>query len=180
MFIWMPPFSPHRPPELQAGGAPPGDGGVPGRGRRDAPGIQRRGLQRNERRHVLTGPGDGAVPVKRPVPGYHLPVQLGRRAGGHPGLTHDQLRRFHQRHYHPSNAFFYTYGDLPLDEHLAFIHDKILSHFTAIDPQTEVPSQKRWKDPRVVTYTYPLDPATTRQKIPGVRGLAVRRYQEHL
>ncbi len=75
-----------------------------------------------------------------------------------PALTHDQLRRFHQRHYHPSNAFFYTYGDLPLEDHLAFIHDKILSHFTAIDPKTEVPSQKRWKDPRRVTYTYPLDP----------------------
>jgi len=83
-------------------------------------------------------------------------------SGGEPAdipiLTHDQLRGFHQRHYHPSNAFFYTYGSLPLEAHLAFIHDKILSLFTAIDPQTEVPSQKRWKEPRGVTYTYPLDP----------------------
>ncbi|MEN8244436.1 MAG: insulinase family protein, partial [Thermodesulfobacteriota bacterium] len=75
-----------------------------------------------------------------------------------PALTHEQLCRFHQRHYHPSNAFFYTYGNLSLDAHLAFIHDKILSRFTAIDPKTEVASQKRWKDPRVVSYTYPLDP----------------------
>ena len=75
-----------------------------------------------------------------------------------PALTHDQLRRFHQRHYHPSNAFFYTYGNLPLEEHLAFIDDKILSQFTTIDPKTDVPSQPRWKDPKVVTYAYPLDP----------------------
>ena len=75
-----------------------------------------------------------------------------------PALTHDQLCGFHQRHYHPSNAFFYTYGNLPLEEHLAFIHEKILIHFNPIDPNTAVPRQKRWKDPRVVTYTYPLDP----------------------
>ena len=75
-----------------------------------------------------------------------------------PALTHDQLRRFHQRHYHPSNAFFYTYGDMPLKDHLAFIQDKILSRFTAIDPKTTVPSQERWQEPRTATYTYPLDP----------------------
>ena len=75
-----------------------------------------------------------------------------------PWLTHEQLCRFHQRHYHPSNAFFYTYGNLPLAEHLAFIDEKILSHFTAIDPKTDVPSQTRWKDPKIVTYAYPLDP----------------------
>ena len=29
-----------------------------------------------------------------------------------PTLTHDQLKEFHRRHYHPGNAFFYTYGNL--------------------------------------------------------------------
>ncbi|MBW2176145.1 MAG: insulinase family protein [Deltaproteobacteria bacterium] len=74
-----------------------------------------------------------------------------------PALTHDQLRRFHHQHYHPSNAYFYTYGNLPLGEHLAFIHDKILNHYSAIDPKTEVPSQTRWEDSRTATYTYPLE-----------------------
>ncbi|MCG6911292.1 MAG: insulinase family protein [Deltaproteobacteria bacterium] len=75
-----------------------------------------------------------------------------------PNLTHAQLRQFHQRHYHPSNAYFYTYGDLPPGEHLAFIHGKILSHFSAIDPKTEVPSQDRWSESRTVAYAYPLEP----------------------
>jgi hypothetical protein len=84
-----------------------------------------------------------------------------------PTLTHEQLVAFHQRHYHPSNAFFYTYGNLPLKENLAFISDKILSHFDRIDPKTVVPSQPRWTAPREATYYYPLggheDPAKKHQ-----------------
>ncbi len=74
-----------------------------------------------------------------------------------PTLTYEQLVAFHRQHYHPSNAFFYTYGNLPLKEHLGFIHDKILKHFDRIDPGTEVPSQPRWDSQQVATYRYPLD-----------------------
>jgi Zn-dependent M16 (insulinase) family peptidase len=81
-----------------------------------------------------------------------------------PQLTHEQLVAFHQRHYHPSNAFFYTYGDLDLADHLAFIDAQVLSHFTAIDPGTEVPSQARWSAPKQKTYTYPLDKDEDPQK----------------
>ena len=31
-----------------------------------------------------------------------------------PDLTHEQLLAFHAEHYSPANAYFYTYGDLPL------------------------------------------------------------------
>ena len=54
---------------------------------------------------------------------------------------------FHQRHYHPSNAFFYTYGNLPLKEHLAYI-EKILNQFQAIDPKTDVPVPTAMGDPK--------------------------------
>jgi Zn-dependent M16 (insulinase) family peptidase len=74
-----------------------------------------------------------------------------------PSLTWQQLKSFHSRHYHPSNAYFYTYGNLPLKDHLQFIQDKVLNRFTRIDPGTEVPSQPRWRQPRQATYYYPLD-----------------------
>ena len=74
-----------------------------------------------------------------------------------PNLTHEQLVAFHKRHYHPSNAYFFTYGNLPLKDHLNFIEEKILRHFDKIDPQTEVPNQPRWSEPRTVTHFYPLD-----------------------
>lgn len=73
-----------------------------------------------------------------------------------PTLTYDQLVAFHGRHYHPSNAFFYTYGNLPLTEHLNFITNKILNNFERIDPKTDVPPQPRWSKSKKVAYPYPL------------------------
>lgn len=73
-----------------------------------------------------------------------------------PSLTHEQLVAFHGGHYHPSNAFFYTYGNLPLRENIAFISEKILERFERIDPGTAVPAQPRWSAPREATYYYPI------------------------
>ncbi|MEA3416560.1 MAG: insulinase family protein [Thermodesulfobacteriota bacterium] len=73
-----------------------------------------------------------------------------------PSLTYDQLKAFHKRHYHPSNSFFYTYGNMPLKEHLNFIQEKILKKFKRIDPKTDVLSQPRWNKPRKIINKYPL------------------------
>ena len=73
-----------------------------------------------------------------------------------PQLTHQQLKAFHHRYYHPSNAFFYTYGNLPLKEHLHFIHHTILKYFDRIDPETGVLPQARWQKPKIEKAFYPL------------------------
>ncbi len=73
-----------------------------------------------------------------------------------PNLTWEQLKHFHHTHYHPSNAYFYTYGNLPLEDHLAFIDSRVLSGFTKIDPDTEVKPEIRWSEPRKARYTYPI------------------------
>lgn len=43
-------------------------------------------------------------------------------SGGDPqkitDLTYEQLKQFHDEHYHPSNAKVFTYGDMPLADHL--------------------------------------------------------------
>ncbi len=75
-----------------------------------------------------------------------------------PKLTHNALHEFHRYHYHPSNAFFYTYGDFPLKDHLVFIEETVLSDYSHIHPDTEVPSQPRWKSPKAATYYYAADP----------------------
>ena len=72
-----------------------------------------------------------------------------------PELTWQQLKEFHARHYHPSNAYFFTYGSLPLEEHLERISQKVLSRFGKIDPQTIVTPQPRWKKAKRVTEYYP-------------------------
>ncbi|XP_026887832.2 presequence protease, mitochondrial isoform X1 [Electrophorus electricus] len=65
-----------------------------------------------------------------------------------PDLTWDQLKNFHSTHYHPSNARFFTYGDLPLEKHLKQIQEEALSKFWRTEPNTAVPSQIRWNKPR--------------------------------
>ena len=73
-----------------------------------------------------------------------------------PDLSYDQLKAFHKRYYHPSNAFFYTYGNLSLKDHLFFINDKILKNFKRINPGSDVPSHPRWEKPKKASYPYPF------------------------
>ena len=39
-----------------------------------------------------------------------------------PDLTWEDLKQFHAVHYSPNNARFYSYGNLPLEEHLEAVH----------------------------------------------------------
>ncbi len=71
-----------------------------------------------------------------------------------PKLTWQNLRAFHSRYYHPSNAQFYTYGCLPLEKTLAFIDDKVLRQFEFLSVDSAVPPQPRWQTPRQETHFY--------------------------
>lgn len=48
-----------------------------------------------------------------------------KNSGGDPSkmtsLTYENLKDFHGKHYHPSNAKIFTYGDTPLEDHLVDI-----------------------------------------------------------
>ena len=71
-----------------------------------------------------------------------------------PALKYQDLKNFHSRYYHPSNSYFYTYGNLPLEETLAFICEKVLDEFDAIRVDSQVPAQPRWDSPRKRTQAY--------------------------
>jgi Zn-dependent M16 (insulinase) family peptidase len=64
-------------------------------------------------------------------------------SGGDPqkitDLTYEQLKRFHAEHYHPSNAKLFTYGDMPLTDHLKEI-DAQLSAFERIKADMKIHS----------------------------------------
>ena len=57
-----------------------------------------------------------------------------------PDLSYEQLKAFHARHYHPSNATFFTYGDIPAAEHQAIMEDRVLRHFERLDIDLRVPA----------------------------------------
>ncbi|KPA17250.1 presequence protease [Candidatus Magnetomorum sp. HK-1] len=73
-----------------------------------------------------------------------------------PELTYEAFKAFHQRYYHPSNAFFYSYGNFSLITHLKHVNENVLSKFNCIDPKTDVPQEPRWDTPREKRKKYPL------------------------
>ena len=118
-----------------------------------------KGVVYNEMKGAMSSPDQ--VMVRSILKALYPSTTYRYNSGGDPveipSLTHSRLQEFHRRHYHPSNAFFYTYGNLPLKAHLDFIEERVLKTFTRIDPQTDVASQTRWKKPRKLTFPYPLD-----------------------
>lgn len=119
-----------------------------------------KGVVYNEMKGAMSSPDQ--VMARSMLNALYPDTTYSNNSGGDPKiiprLTHDQLNAFHRRHYHPSNAFFYTYGNRPLAEHLKFISAKIMKRFEAIDPMTDVPMQPRWSEPKSVRYTYALAP----------------------
>jgi hypothetical protein len=83
-------------------------------------------------------------------------------SGGDPqkmtDLTYEQLKKFHAQHYHPSNAKVFTYGDMPLAEHLREVSAQ-LEAFERIQGDMEI---RRPIDlssgPHNVTVSGPIDP----------------------
>jgi Zn-dependent M16 (insulinase) family peptidase len=74
-----------------------------------------------------------------------------------PDLTYQQLCDFYKTHYHPSNAIFMTYGDIPAHEHQARFEAHALQQFSKLDVHIGVEDERRFKAPKRVETTYPLD-----------------------
>lgn len=74
-----------------------------------------------------------------------------------PDLSYDDLKRFYQSHYHPSNAIFMTFGDIPAAEHQAVFEKNALSTFEALDKQIRVPAEQALSAPLQVHEYYAWD-----------------------
>ena len=79
-------------------------------------------------------------------------------SGGDPDhitdLTYGEFQEFYRVHYHPSNSYIFLYGDMNIEEQLAFLNDEYLSHFDAIEVDTEVGLQAPFMEGKVVSYPY--------------------------
>jgi len=74
-----------------------------------------------------------------------------------PDLTWEGLRLFHQSHYHPSNSYFYTYGNLPIEKLLGEIESQALSRFDAIEVDVDIPDVARFSSPKSAKVHYSLN-----------------------
>jgi Zn-dependent M16 (insulinase) family peptidase len=81
-----------------------------------------------------------------------------------PELSYTQLKAFYKTHYHPSNAIFMTYGDIPAIEHQANFETLALNQFEKLDVHISVGDEQRLQSPIRVTEHYALDEDDTTDK----------------
>ena len=75
-----------------------------------------------------------------------------------PNLTWENLRAFHARHYHPSNARFYTYGNQALEVTLEAIERGALARFQRMQIDAKIPDVTRAAKPMAAVEPYPASP----------------------
>lgn len=71
-----------------------------------------------------------------------------------PDLSYEDLKRFYQTHYHPSNAIFMTYGDIPAHEHQENFENLALQRFEKLDIHLSAKDEKRYLAPIRVQESY--------------------------
>ncbi|GAB2596469.1 insulinase family protein [Nitrincola alkalisediminis] len=76
-----------------------------------------------------------------------------------PDLTYEQLLDFYKSHYHPTNAVFMTFGDIPVEVLQEKMHEQALNRFEASPITLSVPDEKRYFSPVRVEEAYACDEA---------------------
>jgi Zn-dependent M16 (insulinase) family peptidase len=88
-----------------------------------------------------------------------------------PDLSYEQLEAFYRTHYHPSNATFMTFGDIPAAEHQATFEERALHRFEPLGQRIQVPAEQRLQAPLRVRENYAYDESgDTAQKTHIVMG----------
>lgn len=90
-----------------------------------------------------------------PTTTYHY------NSGGDPEhitrLSYENLKRFYKKHYHPSNAVFLTFGDIPAEDHQQKMHHFALSKFDKNTRPIEIPDEQRYFAPIRIQENYPIE-----------------------
>jgi len=72
-----------------------------------------------------------------------------------PDLSYDELQAFYKKHYHPSNAVFMTFGDIPAEEHQEKFERLALARFEKSEHDIHVGTEDRFDDPVYVEDHFP-------------------------
>lgn len=117
-----------------------------------------KGVVYNEMKGALSSPVSVLYETAKkylfPTSTYHF--NSGGEPTDIPDLTYTQLIEFYKTHYHPSNAIFMTYGNIPAHEHQQNFEDKALHRFDKLDKTIAVSPEKRYFSPIKVQESYPI------------------------
>lgn len=129
--------------------------------------LEYKGVVYNEMKGAMSSPGQvmGRALLAALYPDTTYKNNSGGEPADIPSLTWADLKDFHAKYYHPSNSYFYSYGDLPLEKTLSYISERVLDKFEYLDVDSKVPTQPRWDSPREVTQPYAYaDPQNAEKK----------------
>jgi Zn-dependent M16 (insulinase) family peptidase len=70
-----------------------------------------------------------------------------------PELTYENFKTFHEKYYHPSNAFIFFYGDDDPEQRLKLI-ERYLKPYRKLRVKSQIPYKKPFKRPKRVEYAY--------------------------
>lgn len=118
--------------------------------------LEYKGVVYNEMKGAFSSPEEvGFRKIKEalfPDNTYH------NESGGAPeaivDLTYEDFLAFHKKYYHPSNSYIGLYGDMNIEEVLAFIDKEYLSHFEYQDVDSKIMKQEPFKAPKKVDTYY--------------------------
>ena len=116
------------------------------------------GVVYNEMKGAFSSPDDV---IEREIMNSLYPdTTYGIESGGDPddipNLTYEAFLAFHGKYYHPSNSYIYLYGDMDLEERLAFLDREYLSGYDALEVDSAIPMQPHFTDVRQLHKQYSI------------------------
>jgi Zn-dependent M16 (insulinase) family peptidase len=122
--------------------------------------IQYKGVVYNEMKGVFSSPESVLF---RKIPESLFPdTCYGVESGGDPDvipkLTRDVFLDFHKKYYHPSNGYFYIYGDVNILDLLGFLNESYLKDYDRIEVDSHIRLQDPFSRSVEVKTQYPISP----------------------
>lgn len=98
------------------------------------------------------------------MPGSTYAHESGGDPQNIPDLSYEAFCDFHRRHYHPSNAIFFLYGDAPLAEELRYLQENFLKDYNERGIRATIEEGQQATRPVFITDRYAVDSPETREK----------------
>jgi Zn-dependent M16 (insulinase) family peptidase len=122
--------------------------------------LQYQGVVYNEMKGAFSDPFRHLFhnTIKALMPGSTYAFESGGDPAVIPELTYEEFVTFHQKHYHPSNATLFFYGDADLDDELAYVQDNFLCRYDAPCDKARIMVGKSIAGPIFIKESYAVGP----------------------
>ena len=114
------------------------------------------GIVYNEMKGVFSNPESKLFYtwIKHLLPDTPYALNYAGQPDSIPTLTFERFKHYYETHYHPSNAYFYFYGDIPTADYLEFLAPR-LAGIQRRPPEPIPLRQSHWLTPARYQDTYP-------------------------